>query len=179
MKVFVLLLLIGASLAVMADHGEDLDDFSDDDLVTIAEREPEPEDEQETGVKNEPNMEDDDLDDLSDDLHQMCNVTDSKKPSFAHVDEDDDDSDAKSGFEVHMKHRHHPRGRHHKKHHRHVKHWKHKKHGKRGVSISLNSFYLQNMTNLLTIGRAWLAQLERSLPSDHKVPSSIPDSAKI
>ena len=28
-------------------------------------------------------------------------------------------------------------------------------------------------------GRAWLAQLVRSLPSDHKVPSSIPGFAEI
>ena len=28
-------------------------------------------------------------------------------------------------------------------------------------------------------GRAWLAQLVRSLPSEHKVPSSIPGTAKI
>ena len=29
------------------------------------------------------------------------------------------------------------------------------------------------------VGRAWLAQLVRSLTSDHKVPSSIPGSAEI
>ena len=45
---------------------------------------------------------------------------------------------------------------------------------------------LQNMKNdedystvISRIKRAWLAQLVRSLPSDHKVPSSIPGSTEI
>ena len=39
--------------------------------------------------------------------------------------------------------------------------------------------WLWIVTLEMMIGRAWLAQLVRFLPSDHKVPSSIPGSAEI